>query len=1626
VGLLKKKCLFVLVLTVAMVLWTIPITAEESFEFDESADLFGWGDGSFIISSSEKPDWLYDTPLPYDDEPAFTAASSDEFSPSNLNLRTRMVVQGTATDFGRADFTPNTWESEYFQFIWGGPGSNSTGTGTQHTQVTTAFLERNGRALDAAWRVLIDDYGWTPPTRSRTAGNNTGNDYKVNVVIQNTGIRGHDNDNNGWGAYAGIDSRGWPFVMLVPAAMQGYSPVAVHEFGHCVVFAAGWVRNDPTGPWHEAIANYMTEMTIQSPRWPGTQSMSGDFRRYLWNTALQKASPRAYYQPWTFPLYLSINPDNITGLGSGFTNSIVSRANNHEPFFNTMSRILADDAIFKEVIGSYARRMATYNLGNGAHAAYWNDVQTHVGANTWNWWRVYTAMEPAGRANTFQVPAALAPQASGYNIIPITLPAAGQNISVTLNGLTDRGGADWRFAIVIRTSNGLSHFSNLASPSQTASITVPANAQQAFVTVAATPSISGYHSVGFPNNNGAGDHRETAISFNQKNRFPYEITLTNTSLRARPNPTVAGRQHANGGGFVANTATVSAAAFVGPNAVVLGTAQVLDNARIDGHATIAERARISGNAIVSGSAVVNGNARVSGNARVMGAAHLYGNFEISDNAIAKGLTEGYGTFSVTGQGITDGDFYNAEGITFNRGTIAGVRPQGNGVNWGTFTAGRPFVDGMNFGYDFAVSASDPVTNRVLRDRHHSTYAVSHGQREANRTSAGGVLTLNGVDQFALLNHGIASFRDIEIQTAVLWRGGAQNQRVFHFGDSTNHMFFTPSNADNRAEFVIRQGSTTQRLTANAPIPIGVWTIVTVRIIGNTGTLTFNTGPSSLGAADIPAVTNTAMTLSPADIANRYATANVYALGRCNVGNFFNGSYDYFNVFFQAAPAPAYTYTQTESQTPPVGVTSVSAGGTAVIDADSVSRTRTITVTGAGLTTGNVQVRATASATATIHQTAVTVGTPVINAQGTSATVVLTFPAAGSNAVTYFIRARTTSPDTAWATAPITVTVSAAAPTFGISLSQTGTFVFPPARVGYGEQTPLGITVQNTGNQPTGALRVALSGILADSFTLSRTSIESIAPDASQMFTLRPNTGLLEGIYTSTVTVLPEPFITTTAQHTSAAITTSGTASWENHNQVNNAALPSSSNPGTGNGWGTWGQTGSTGGSLTTQATLRYEWTQPVSMNRAGIYWYDDNAGTRIPNAATWAIEHSNNGTDWQGVELTGSTNYNNGRALNTLNSFTFNEINARFIRIRIWGITANAAGTGVLRFHVFNDAESYNFAPQSFGVIFTVNQAETGTVIYDMQTTERHPAAGFDVFAGAGGLPSGQQSAFAPLGRSGGTNTAYTVNGRTVSVTDRGGVGQALRILIGSHANDANGLGTANMPVEEGYSYRISYTASFGAGFQQPRIRIEGGTGTGRVAPGSVFDGINLSPLAGIPVIHSITLTADEILSMGNAQLSLSAVDSSTDITWHDVRITRIPSQNITVTFNLNGGTRTGGGQLIQTVGKLDERIMPVVEREGFIFDGWSTAFIEGATEITHTAQWLRLGAITTEGTGNVTSADLTWLARHVAGHTGFDIPNRRIANLLGEDRELNLNDVTMLARWLIGYDLAYLISQEN
>lgn len=89
--------------------------------------------------------------------------------------------------------------------------------------------------------------------------------------------------------------------------------------------------------------------------------------------------------------------------------------------------------------------------------------------------------------------------------------------------------------------------------------------------------------------------------------------------------------------------------------------------------------------------------------------------------------------------------------------------------------------------------------------------------------------------------------------------------------------------------------------------------------------------------------------------------------------------------------------------------------------------------------------------------------------------------------------------------------------YGISLSKTGNYTFPAAKVGYKGQKAYSVKINNLGG-PTGKLKLTLSGSGSKYFKLSQATINSLQPNSSAAFALKPITKLKAGTYKATVTV----------------------------------------------------------------------------------------------------------------------------------------------------------------------------------------------------------------------------------------------------------------------------------------------------------------------------------------------------------------------------------------------------------------------------------------------------------------------------------------------------------------------------
>lgn len=133
-----------------------------------------------------------------------------------------------------------------------------------------------------------------------------------------------------------------------------------------------------------------------------------------------------------------------------------------------------------------------------------------------------------------------------------------------------------------------------------------------------------------------------------------------------------------------------------------------------------------------------------------------------------------------------------------------------------------------------------------------------GPRVPGRIGTGAVRLNGTADHIALPAGIVAGLTDATIAAWVNPVATPTWSRVFDFGSGTGTYMFLTVNAGAGPRFAITAAGNgaEQRLSATGQLPLGAWTHLAVVLAGGTGTLYIN---------GIPAATNAAMTLRPADL-----------------------------------------------------------------------------------------------------------------------------------------------------------------------------------------------------------------------------------------------------------------------------------------------------------------------------------------------------------------------------------------------------------------------------------------------------------------------------------------------------------------------------------------------------------------------------------------------------------------------------------------------------------------------------------------------------------------------------------------------------------------------------------------
>jgi len=300
-----------------------------------------------------------------------------------------------------------------------------------------------------------------------------------------------------------------------------------------------------------------------------------------------------------------------------------------------------------------------------------------------------------------------APQQTGWNLVPLT--AEGDRVTVELEGYVnpERGG-DWHYGFVAVDSEGEPRYSDIQSSAGTLSFDTQPGDRELYLVVAAIPTNIMAIDM-------TGDVRTP-----EQEQFPYRVRFDgasprNVAIEFYDNKfgAVSGAAHPNGGGFVADTATVAATAYVGPDARVVGQSTVSGYARIEDHAivedaTVQDSAILSDFALVQGQSVVKDHARVRDFGRVTNASTLSGHARVLEHATLHSRKTNSGGVTLKGHASQhDGDAGGTAMIDaqYAKGnTITGGR-------WLTWSWGQGQNDGethedfrgLYADYDFSVA-----------------------------------------------------------------------------------------------------------------------------------------------------------------------------------------------------------------------------------------------------------------------------------------------------------------------------------------------------------------------------------------------------------------------------------------------------------------------------------------------------------------------------------------------------------------------------------------------------------------------------------------------------------------------------------------------------------------------------------------------------------------------------------------------------------------------------------------------------------------------------------------------------------------------------------------------------------
>lgn len=269
---------------------------------------------------------------------------------------------------------------------------------------------------------------------------------------------------------------------------------------------------------------------------------------------------------------------------------------------------------------------------------------------------------------------------------------------------------------------------------------------------------------------------------------------------------------------------------------------------------------------------------------------------------------------------------------------------------------------------------------------------------------------------------------------------------------------------------------------------------------------------------------------------------------------------------------------------------------------------------------------------------------------------------------------------------------------------------------------------------------------------------------------------------------------------------------------------------------------------------------------------------------------------------------------------------------------------------------NYELSLDSGTVNFTIEQAKVesiSTTVSNVNKTayEAHNATTAQAVVDSVGLPSSVNATTdggtATLPITWGTSTMYNAQGAEYAV---------IGTLTGNSNVDTNGV-TKSVTITVVPVTAVNPTFSD----MLAVINIDTST-TGDELGGAILPPSGGITIEGVSVAYTINWNGGETLdrtAVGNEQTFTGTISYVAPPAWltlpSDFTVSRkvtVTEQTYTIIFNLNGGSRTGGGGLTQTVAEDSAATAPTVSRISYTFTGWNKSFDKVTADLTVTANW--------------------------------------------------------------------------